>query len=232
VDEEEVFVNDAVVVIAAHANDEVFGCGGTIARMADEGRTVHIVLLADGETSCAGAGAATGATRAAATAKACRVLGCTSTETLELPHNCLDELALLNLVNQVESVIKRHRASTVLTHHSADVSVDHRIAHEAVLAACRPQPGHSAGELLFFEIASSTEWRPPASSRTFIPNLFVDISATLARKLDALRAYESELREFPHPRSLEAVEARARWRGATAGFDAAEALVVGRKIEG
>jgi len=85
-------------------------------------------------------------------------------------------------------------------------------------------------ELLFFEVASSTEWRPPGSAEAFQPNWFENINDTLDRKLEALSAYASELRDYPHPRSLRAVEALARWRGATVGVEAAEAFVLGRII--
>jgi len=150
-------------------------------------------------------------------------------ETIGLPDNRLDGVELLDLVKRIEASIERHEPSVVLTHHAGDVNIDHQLVHEAVLAACRPQPGHPVDELLFFEIPSSTEWRPAGSRTTFVPNWFVDVSTTLPRKLDALRAYDSELRPFPHPRSLEAVEALARWRGATVGMLAAEAFVLGRK---
>lgn len=228
---------ETVLVVAAHPDDEVLGCGGTLARMAREGHTVRIVLMADGETSRAPASGQPSrprklAERNAAAVAACKILGCGSVEMLGLPDNRLDGLELLDVVRQIEAFVQRHRPSTVLTHHPGDVNVDHRVVHDAVIAACRPQPGHPVRELLFFEVPSSTEWRPPGSAEPFDPNWFVDISATLATKLEALRAYEAELREFPHPRSLKAVTALAQWRGATAGMEAAEAFVLGRKLIG
>ena len=230
-------MSDTVVVIAAHADDEVLGCGGTIARAAREGRPVHVLLLADGESARGpGSGQAPDpgkvAARHTAASAAGRILGCASVESLALPDNRLDGMELLDVVKHIEGFIERHQPVTVLTHHAGDVNVDHRIVHDAVLAACRPQPGHPVKELLFFEVPSSTEWRTPGSSQPFHPNWFVDISSTLAVKLDALNVYEAELRPFPHPRSLKAVTALAQWRGATAGVDAAEAFVLGRKILG
>ena len=91
-------------------------------------------------------------------------------------------------------------------------------------------PGHKVRELLFFEVPSSTEWRPPGSGDDFVPNYFVDISSTLDRKILALDVYTSELRTFPHPRSHQAIEALARWRGASVGVAAAEAFMLGRMI--
>jgi LmbE family N-acetylglucosaminyl deacetylase len=225
----------AVLVVAAHPDDEVLGCGGTLARMARQGRAVHVLLLADGETarlSGSDASAAAGllARRNAAADAAAAVLGCTSVDVLGLPDNRLDSVDLLDIVKQVETFVQRYRPTTVFTHHAGDLNIDHRVAQDAVVTACRPQPGHPVRELLFFEVPSATEWRPPSSARAFAPDWFVDVSATLALKMQALEAYAAELRPFPHARSLEAVTALARWRGASAGVEAAEAFELGRKI--
>jgi N-acetylglucosamine malate deacetylase 1 len=228
-------MTDALAVVAAHPDDEVLGCGGTIAKFASSGRAVHVLLLADGENARAAPGAATvsptltGA-RADAAQAAGRILGCASVTLLDLPDNRLDTMALLDVTKQVEEFLRRHRPSTVFTHHSGDVNIDHRVAHDAVVVACRSQPDFPVREMLFFEVPSSTEWRPPSSAEMFCPNWFVDISATLAIKQAALQAYAEELRPFPHPRSVAAVEALARWRGSTVGVNAAEAFVLGRKV--
>jgi N-acetylglucosamine malate deacetylase 1 len=228
-------VSDTVVVIAAHPDDEVLGCGGTLARMASEGRAVHVLLVADGETSrVAQSGQPSGenmlAARNAAAKAAGKILKCSSVNLLGLPDNRLDGIELLELVRRIEDFVMRHRPSLVITHHSGDVNIDHRIVHDAVISACRPQPGYPVRELLFFEVPSSTEWRPPGFSSSFNPNYFVDISDTLPAKLAALNAYAEELRPFPHPRSIKAVSALAQWRGATVGVEAAEAFVLGRKL--
>ena len=223
-----------VLIVAAHPDDEVLGCGGTIARFCAEGREVHILLLADGESSRDGLEHGTDSgkipARVLAAEEAGCILGCLSIEVCNLPDNRLDSLDLLDIVKIVEDRVERTKAGTVFTHFYGDVNVDHRIVHEAVLAACRPQPGHSVKELFFFEVPSSTEWRPPQSANYFAPGLFVDITSTLGKKMEALAAYKDELRAFPHPRSVQAVEALARWRGATCGVLAAESFVVGRKI--
>lgn len=228
-------MTDAVAVIAAHPDDEVLGCGGTIARMAKEGRAVHVLLMADGESSRIGVDAmqidpVCLALRNDAAERACKILGCASVQLLDLPDNRLDSIDLLDVVQMIEKFIQGCRPKTILTHHAGDVNIDHRVVHDAVIAACRPQPGFFVKELLFFEVPSSTEWRPPGSGEVFNPNWFCDVSETLGIKMEALQAYREELREFPHPRSLIAVDALARWRGASAGFEAAEAFVLGRKL--
>ncbi len=228
-------MSTTVAVVAAHPDDEVLGCGGTLARMANEGASVHVLLMGDGEGSRA---SHSGdpidprriAARNAAAEAACRVLGCASVALLALPDNRLDGLELLDVIKHIEVFLQRYRPETLFTHHAGDVNVDHRVVHDAVVAACRPQPDYPLNELLFFEVPSSTEWRPAGSAQSFSPNWFVDISATLPKKLEALRSYETELRAFPHPRSLKAVTALAQWRGATVGVDAAEAFVLGRKL--
>lgn len=225
-------MNDSVLVVAAHPDDEVLGCGGTIARLANEGRRVHVLLLADGETSRGASADASRIDRRHAAAEAsAAILGVSSLEHLWLPDNRLDSLDLLDIVQKVESAVLRHQAATVFTHHSGDVNIDHRVVHDAVIAATRPQPGCPVRELLFFEVASSSEWRPPSSAAPFVPNWFVDVSSTLASKMLALEAYAAELRAYPHPRSLRAVEALASWRGATVGVAAAEAFILGRRIQ-
>jgi N-acetylglucosamine malate deacetylase 1 len=226
----------SALVVAAHPDDEALGCGGTIARLAGAGVEVHLAFLADGVTARAtddgGAAdpAAEIAARRAAAEEACRILGAASVSFDDLPDNRLDSVPLLQICKRVEGLLAQRRPDTVLTHHGGDVNVDHRRVHEAVIVACRPQPAHCVSTLLFFEVPSSTEWQPPGSAPAFLPNWFVDISASLACKLAALDAYKAELRSWPHPRSRQAVEHLARWRGASIGVDAAEAFVLGRQL--
>lgn len=224
------------LVVAAHPDDEVLGCGGWMARMSDEGWDVHILILAEGVTSRMpkrdrdGAGVKL-SELAISAQRACEILGARSVQLEQFADNRMDGVELLDVVKRIERDIQRLRPQRVLTHHFGDVNVDHATIHQAVAVACRPLPGSSVRELLYFEIPSSTEWRPAHSSRAFEPSLFVDISATLGRKIEALSAYASEMRPFPHPRSLEAVEHLARWRGATIGCAAAESFAIGRRIE-
>jgi N-acetylglucosamine malate deacetylase 1 len=221
------------LVIAAHPDDEVLGCGGTMARLAEEGWAVHVLIVAEGATSrdtsrdrSAREGDLSELALAAHAANA--ILGATSVELGDLPDNRMDSIDLLDVVKLVERAVAAHRPSLVFTHHAGDLNVDHRLLHDAVLTACRPLPSSSVEELLFFEVASSTEWMPGTSGPAFIPTVFYDISRHLRAKLDALNAYASEMRPFPHARSLKALEALALWRGATCGVEAAEAFALGR----
>lgn len=221
------------LVVAAHPDDEVLGCGGTVAKMADQGWVVHIRILAEGATSRLptrdrNAKAAELEQLRLSAQRAAAALGAHSVTLDTFADNRMDGVELLDVVKRVEAAIGEVSPQRILTHHRGDLNVDHRVVHDAVITAARPAPGGVARELLFFEVPSSTEWRPAASLPGFAPNLFVDIADTLERKTQALRAYASELRPFPHPRSLEAIEHLARWRGATVGCHAAEAFEVGR----
>jgi LmbE family N-acetylglucosaminyl deacetylase len=229
---------DTVLVIAAHPDDEVLGCGGAIAKHVKGGDEVHVCILAEGITSrtarrdAATAAGELGALRQSAE-RAHQVLGSKSLHLHDFPDNRMDSVDLLDIVKVVEQYVAQFRPTIVYTHHAGDVNIDHRRIHDAVIVACRPQP-NSPGRvstMLFFEVASNTEWQPPGSAESFSPNWFVDVSAELDTKLQSLAEYESEMRCWPHPRSREAVEYLARWRGATIGVQAAEAFVLGRQIQ-
>jgi LmbE family N-acetylglucosaminyl deacetylase len=230
------FVNmtESVAVVVAHPDDEVLGCGGTLARYAKEGCPTHVLILADGVSSrdefSNKPNQHNAIRRGKAAAEANKILGVKTLTQLALPDNRMDKLDLLDVVKIIDDFIRSTGARTVMTHHSGDVNIDHRIVHDAVISACRPQPNFPVKELIFFEVPSSTEWRPPSSSESFNPNYYVNIAEFLDLKISALEAYAEELRDFPHPRSVKAVEALAKWRGSTVGVNAAEAFVLGRKI--
>ena len=170
-------------------------------------------------------------TLAKAAERAGEILGAKGVELLDLPDNRLDSLDRLDLIKEIEVRVARHQPQVVYVHHAGDVNVDHRRLHEAVVTACRPTPGKTIQRLLSYEVASSTEWQAPGSAPAFQPNWFVDISAQWARKRDALEAYDSEMRPWPHARSIEALEHLARWRGAQVGVEAAEAFCLLRQLE-
>ncbi|MBI5164710.1 MAG: PIG-L family deacetylase [Magnetospirillum sp.] len=218
-----------VLVVAAHPDDEVLGCGGTIARHAAAGDRVVIVLVADGVESRQAGGADKAARRAAAVAAAA-ALGAEAPRFLDFADQRLDVMALLDIVQSIEPVVAEVRPTVVYTHHGGDLNLDHRLVHQAVMTACRPVPGSSVRNILAFEVPSSTEWAGPAIGPPFLPNLFVDIAAFVDAKTRALACYGEEMRPFPHPRSPGAVAALATWRGASCGLAAAESFIVLRQI--
>ncbi|MBG9588631.1 PIG-L deacetylase family protein [Cytobacillus firmus] len=226
-----------ILVIAAHPDDEVLGCGGTIAKHAISGDNVHIVILAEGMTSRSKKrdrerfkAELQNLSKSAKTAN--DILGVNSLKLMDFPDNRIDSLDRLDVIKTIEELVNEYKPDILYTHHIGDVNIDHRRIHEAVVTACRPIPGnHFVKQLLFFETASSTEYQVSGSAPPFVPNWFVDITNTLDRKLRALEAYDSEMRTWPHARSIKAVEYLAHWRGANIGVEAAEAFILGRNIE-
>ena len=224
-----------ILVVAAHPDDEVLGCGGAIAKHTQNGDQVHILILAEGATSRnlerdRQLFASELSTLETAAHQASKILGVDSLFLYDFPDNRMDSCDLLDIIKVIEQAIDQYQPQIVYTHHAGDVNIDHQLIHRATVTACRPIPNQSVQTLLFFEIPSSTEWQTSGSALPFIPNWFVDISETLECKLKALEIYESEMRPYPHPRSLEAVEYLARWRGATIGVKAAEAFILGRNL--
>jgi LmbE family N-acetylglucosaminyl deacetylase len=221
--------NKTVLIVAAHADDEVLGCGGTIAKHTSEGDVVHAVFMADGVRSRSNTADVDLPRRMVAAKQAHKILGLQRVEFLELPDNCMDSVPLLKIVQALEAVIQKISPQVIYTHHHGDLNIDHRITHNAVMTACRPVPGCAIKEIYSFEVLSSTEWAVP-SLEPFLPNCFVDIKNFLDHKIKALQAYELEMRPVPHSRSIEHVKCLARHRGYSVGVDAAEAFMSIRQI--
>jgi LmbE family N-acetylglucosaminyl deacetylase len=221
-----------ILVVAAHPDDEVLGCGGTIRKHIQNGDNVSVLILSDGVTSrnIAGNNKLEISERNSSCNKANKILGVKNLFLESYSDNQMDKHSLLDIVKKIEEIVLKLKPNILYTHHNSDINIDHRITHDAVIVAARPQPESTIEKLLFFEIPSSTEWRPGSSDNTFNPNWFEDITETIDVKIDAINCYEAELREFPHPRSIKAIKALATWRGASISVEAAEAFVLGRCI--
>lgn len=217
-----------VACIAAHPDDEVLMAGASLARHAAAGQAVRILILGTG-LEARGAADTGALTKLAGEARAAAgVLGAAEPEMAGLPDNKLDTLPLLDLVQRIETYIERIAPSVIYTHHCSDLNVDHRLTHDAVVTACRPLPGRSVPRILAGEVLSSTEWQSPQRT-AFQPTVFHDVEATLEAKLAAMRAYAGELRDPPHPRSLDGIRAQAQLRGMQAGCRAAESFMLVRE---
>ncbi len=213
----------------AHADDEALGCGGAIARHADAGDRVAVVSMTDG-VGARGTDDAAAARRRDAAAGSAAALGFTWLAGGVFPDNALDTVALLEVARFVEEAVAQSGPDLVYTHHGGDLNVDHRVVCQAVLTACRPQPGASVHEIRAFETASSTEWNHPSAAPAFAPDLFVGIDGVWARKDASLRAYAEEMRPAPHARSIEGVRHLAALRGHQVGLPLAEAFTTLRRV--
>ena len=213
-----------VLVVAAHMDDETLGAGATIAKHVAAGDHVTVCI------TCKRAYDHRFSTRLVreekrAAKQAMQRLGYHAQRMLDLPDERLGE-RLMDLMIPLEACIEQVRPEVVYTHHRGDANQDHRAVFQASLIACRAISRHKVRRLLSYEVPSSTDQAPPHPELAFQPNWYVNIEGFLNHKLQAMRCYKRELRNFPHPRSLKGLEIVAQKRGMEAGFHAAEAFVI------
>ena len=224
----------SVLVVAAHPDDEILGCGGTMARLTREGHEVRIAILAEGMSSRYAHREDADPRQLqhlhARAQQAADKVGAKEVVLCKLPDNRLDTVPLLEVVKQVEELVARFRPEVIYTHHPGDLNVDHGVVHRAVLTATRPVPGQCVKEIYAFEVPSSTEWAFQRLEPLFRPSVFVDITETLETKIEALACYDTETRKFPHPRSAEALRAIAKRWGSVVGLPAVEAFELIRSV--
>lgn len=213
-----------VLVVAAHPDDEILGGGATFARHVDEGDTVHALVLSEGASARYEQGMEN-ALRSSAERSA-EIIGFSTIEFGNLPDQRLDASPLIEVTHFVEQFVQALRPSVVYTHSHVDVNSDHGVASRAVWTACRPYATPWLERIFAFETPSSTEWAWTAPETAFQPQWFVNVERTLQRKLDAMACYDTELRDYPHPRSIRALEERARYWGSVVGDAAAEPFVI------
>jgi LmbE family N-acetylglucosaminyl deacetylase len=228
--------NQIVLIVVAHPDDEVLGCGGTIAKYAKKGNKVYCLFLGGGKASRYSDKKTAIAEKKQAllsreTQEAAKILGISEIFFNNFPDQKYDTVPFLNLVKSIEKIKETIKPDIIYTHHCGDLNLDHQITFKAVLTACRPLKGETVKEIYSFEVPSSTEWGIPKRKNYFIPNVFVDVSDTFNKKIEALKTYKSEIRKYPHPRSPRGLEIIARQRGMMAGKELAEAFELVREIE-
>lgn len=228
-------MQESVLVIAAHPDDEVLGCGGTIAKHLQNGDIVNILIVAEGQTSRQnnrnrGSLSKELKELQIAAKEANKLLGTKNLNFLDFPDNRLDSIDRLDLIKAIEIKIKKYKPTTIYTHYAWDLNIDHRRLHEAVITASRPIPGQIVKKILCFEIPSSTEWQSPGIYPSFTPNYFVDITDQINLKIKALEKYDNEMREWPHARSIRALKNLIYLRGSQVGVEAAESFYLVRQL--
>jgi LmbE family N-acetylglucosaminyl deacetylase len=217
-----------VVVIGAHPDDELLGAGATLARHVLAGDEVHAVIVADGASSRYPAELVSALEKQAR--RAAEVIGFASLRFLSLPDQRLDTLPLIELTQRLETVLDEIGPGTVYTHFPEDVNADHRLVARCAWTACRPYSRPYVHTFAVFETPSSTEWAWPGAETQLQPNRFADVTGTLEIKIAAMECYETELRDYPHPRSSRALRERAAYWGSQIGRLAAEPFVVLREV--
>lgn len=213
-----------ILIVAAHPDDEVLGCSGTIAKCVKEGASAVTLILGEGITSRDEERGRKNRKRdieklRRAASKANSIIGVKNIFLYDFPDNRFDTVDLLDIVKVIEKTIKGVKPSIVYTHHRNDLNIDHKVTYNAVLTACRPVKSQTVKEIYSFEVPSSSDWNYPS---TFNPNIFVDVRPTIGKKIEAMKCYRSETRPFPHPRSPEAIRAFSKYWGTRAGLVCAE----------
>lgn len=222
--------NMKILIIAAHPDDEVLGCGATIAKFINKNYYGKTIILGEGLTSRKKVEKQELNHLKQNCIDANKHIGITNISFFDLPDNRFDSLPLHQIIRLVESEIMEYRPDIIFTHFGNDLNLDHRITFQAVLTACRPQPDFFNPTIYSFFIPSSTDWIDANSFQNFIPNIFVDVSNCIGKKLSALNCYSSEMKKYPHSRSIESVRIFSQYWGNRVGIKYCEPFILVRKI--
>lgn len=212
-----------VLVVAAHPDDELLGVGGTVAKHVQNGDIVHSVVMCEGESLRYKENVG----QDEAMKKAAQVLGVEEVRHLLFSDQRLDTYTLTEIIKPLEEISEEFKPNIIYCQFGGDINMDHKLLFEAANVAFRPIDPWIE-EFYAFYTLSSTEWGFP---RTFEPNTWIDISDTLEKKLEAFSCYKSEVRDYPHPRSLEAIRNAAGFWGNMCCMDKAEPFVLIRKTK-
>jgi len=219
---------DRVLVIAPHPDDEVLGCGGTMARLAEAGCNVEVAIVTEGKPPRYEREGVEKVRAEAAAAHA--LLGIRATHYLDFPAAELDGVRHADLNARIGALVDASAPDTMFLPFVGDIHLDHQLVFRSAMVAARPRRPNYPRTILAYETLSETNWSAPYLEPAFAPNFYVDISSTLDRKLAAFAAFESQCCVFPNERSPEAIRALAALRGATVHRHAAEAFVLVREV--
>ncbi|MBQ7252456.1 MAG: PIG-L family deacetylase [Kiritimatiellae bacterium] len=223
-----------ILVVAAHPDDEVLGMGGTIAKLAANGAEIKLLIVTDGSSSQYRGNPDLPAiieAKKEETARCAAILGIREILHGGLPDMRLDITPHVQINQIIESAVESFRPSVVFTHFSGDINADHQRVSHSTLVACRPTASQCVKRLYFYSVPSSTEWNAPAATNAFLPNVFFDISGPCADlKYRAFACYGTELRPYPHPRSVQYLQNADAAVGNRVGLPSAEAFMLVRSV--
>jgi LmbE family N-acetylglucosaminyl deacetylase len=223
--------NKTILIIAAHPDDELLGCAGTVRKYIKRGYKTVSVILGEGMRS---RGKITDSSLKKLKADACNAnkkVGIDKVCFESLPDNQFDSVPLLKIIKIVEKYFAQYSPDIIFTHFAHDLNVDHRLTFQAVMTACRPQPGFKHPDIYSFEVPSSTDYNEIDIQNVFVPNTYIDINEEIDLKLSALALYKTEMKEYPHSRSIEGIKIMAQSRGAKVGLRFAEAFQLVRSVK-
>ena len=233
----ESFRNKKILLVVAHPDDELLGVGATMNRLIQEySCTVKVIILGEGITSRSDKREPEQWTAELQKhkeniKKAQQAIGYQELAVCDFPDNRFDSVDLLDIVKVIEKEKQLFQPEIIFTHHGGDLNIDHQRTCEAVITACRPMEQELVSTIICFETPSGTEWRSSADPKHFIPNIFIEISEkNLEAKIKGMESYEFEKRQYPHPRSPEALKIVAQRWGIVVGKDYAEAFMLIRTV--
>ena len=227
-----------VLIFAAHPDDEVLGCGGTIAYHRSVGDDVGVCYLSEGVSSRFSVEKFQDSMswmqevvdREKMAQRAAAILDFEILEFLRLPNLRTQDLPLLEIVKKLIPIIENYKPDIVYVNFPGDLNTDHTVTFDAVFTALRPSSIHNVKQILCYEVLSSTEWAPNISPISFRPNTYIEVEEFFDLKLQSINAYEFEMRPAPHPRSTSVISALATLRGSEVGLNMAEAFVSIRNV--
>lgn len=219
-----------ILIVAAHPDDEVLGCFGTVAKLIKQGYEAYTLILSGGKASRGSVEKSELDILKGEMVEANNLIGIKKVYQLDFPDNAFDSVALLEIVKKIEKIKNEVKPEIIFTHHIGDMNIDHQITHKAVLTATRPMNDECVKTIYSMEIPSSTEWNSFSTQNVFIPNAFFEIEDTIELKIQAMAKYKSELREYPHPRSLTHIKELAKVNGAKVGLNYSENFMLVRDI--
>lgn len=216
------------LIIAAHPDDEVLGCGGIIKKLSAQ-EDFFVVIMTGGADGRYSNDMEEKLRQNAKEAN--RIIGTKELFFESFPNQKLETIPLSSIIQTIEEYIANLKPHRVFTHFANDLNKDHQILAEATFTATRPIVGQMVKEVYSYNVPSSTEWNMTDTAKMFVPNVFLDIKDEIDAKVEAMKKYPSECRPYPHPRSSEALRVHANYWGLTAGIEYAEPFKMIRKME-
>ena len=220
-----------ILIIAAHPDDELLGCAATVYKYVQQGATAVSVILGEGLRARGKASGKQLSELKKHAIDANAKIGVSKVHFDNLPDNQFDSVPILKIIKIIEKYIAKYSPDIVFTHFSNDLNVDHQLTFKAVITACRPQPGFKHPDIYCFEVPSSTDYALISMHSAFVPNVYINIENEIDIKLAALAKYKTEMRSFPHTRSIAGIKILSQYRGVAAGLKFAEAFQLIRRIE-
>lgn len=214
--------NKNILIVGAHSDDEVLGLGGMVLNAKKLGSKVTVLIATDSVSEQYDNTKNNLIERDNSLEESCKILGVNNFTRLDFPDMKLDSILHVDLNKAISKFINNKNFDTVFIHHPYDINLDHRLLFESILVVARPTPDQKIKTIITYYTPSSTEWNAIDNARIFVPNLYLDIEDVIEEKISAILKYKSEIKEYPHPRSIKNIKNMAAYFGSQVGLRLAE----------